>query len=111
MTELLPSPPEHELGRRTPHIHDRYCQGLIVSSNLQRRTVEAETDPTRPAETACAANSAELHRDNGTSRCAGGSHAIALTSATTSGSNNRAETRMCLRAASRTVGAVPFACH
>jgi hypothetical protein len=70
-------------------IHDRYCQGLIASSNNQRRTVEADTDPTSPSVTARAANSAELHRDNGTSRCAGGSHAIALTSATTSGANDR----------------------
>ena len=38
---------------------------------------------------ACAANSVELHRDKGTSRCAGGSHAIAFTSATTSGANDR----------------------
>jgi hypothetical protein len=51
--------------------------------------VDAETDATRPSAIAWAASSAELHRDKGTSRCSGGSQAIALTSATTGAGNNR----------------------
>ncbi len=42
-----------------------------------------------PSATAWAASSAELHRASGTSRAAGGSQAIALTSATTSAGNGR----------------------
>jgi hypothetical protein len=66
-------------------IHDWYCHGLIASAASHRRTVDAETDSTSRSTTACAASSEELHRDSGTSREAGGSHAIALTPATTSG--------------------------
>jgi hypothetical protein len=61
----------------------------MASSRSHRRTVDADTASTSPAATACTASSVELHRDNGASRCAGGSHAIALTPATTSESNTR----------------------
>jgi len=64
-------------------IQERYRHGLIASRASQRRTVEAETEATRPSGWACLASSAELQRATGTSRCAGGSQAIALTSATT----------------------------
>lgn len=61
----------------------------MASSASHRRTVDAATDDTNPSVTAWAANSDELHRDSGTFRCAGASHAIALTSATTSAGNER----------------------
>src|SRR4051794_29059837 len=70
-------------------IHERCCHGLIASSASQRRTVEADTLTARPSATAWVASSAELHRDSGTARWAGGWHAIALTSATTSAGNER----------------------
>src|SRR5438034_577014 len=60
----------------------------MASSASQRRTVDADTVTARPSATACAASSAELHRDRGTARAAGGSHAIALTSATTCAGND-----------------------
>jgi hypothetical protein len=51
--------------------------------------VDADTDTVSPSATAWAASSAELHRDNGTSRCAGGWQAIALTPATTGAESDR----------------------
>jgi len=68
---------------------------LIASATSQRRTVEADTATTSPSATACAASSTELHRDSGTSRSVGGSQAIALTSATTSGVNDRGRPVRC----------------
>jgi hypothetical protein len=70
-------------------IHDWYCHGLIASTASHRRTVDAESDDASPSLTAWAASSDELHRDSGTSRRAGASHAMALTAATTSGPNRR----------------------
>lgn len=70
-------------------IHERCCHGLITDSCSQRRTVEVDTELVSPSATAWAASSAELHRDSATSRSTGGSQAIALTSATTSGANCR----------------------
>ena len=70
-------------------IHDRYRHGLIASACNQRRTVDDEIAATRPSRTAWPASSAELHLDNGTRRCSGGSHAIALMPATTSDPNRR----------------------
>jgi hypothetical protein len=61
----------------------------MASSASQRRTVDADTEATTPSATAWRASSAELHRDNGTSRRCGGSQAIALTSATARGGNDR----------------------
>jgi hypothetical protein len=49
---------------------------LIASSASQRRTVDADTLTANPSATAWAARSAELHRDNATSRAAGGWHAL-----------------------------------
>ena len=63
--------------------------GLMASACNQRRTVEDEIALTSPSRTAWPASSAELHRDNGTWRCSGGSHANALIPATTSEPNRR----------------------
>jgi hypothetical protein len=70
-------------------IHDRYRRGRIASSSSQRCTVDCDTDATRPPSAAWAARSAADHRDCGTPRSSGGSHAIALTSATTAAANTR----------------------
>ena len=70
-------------------IHDRYRHGRIASSSSHRHTVDRATDSTRPSAWASAARSAADHRDCGTRRSSGGSHAIALTSATTAAGNTR----------------------
>ena len=70
-------------------IHDRNCHGLIAAACSQRRTVEDEIDSTSPSVVAWTARSVELHRDNGTCRCSGRSHAIALMPATTSSPKRR----------------------
>ncbi len=51
--------------------------------------MDADTLTARPSTTTWATKSAELHRDSGTDRACGGSHAIALTSVTTCAGNDR----------------------
>ena len=70
-------------------IHDRHCHGLITSSSRIRRTVEADSDPTTSRSTASWAISAQVHAEIGRPRSAGNEHAIAFTSAATTGENTR----------------------
>src|SRR6185437_8735461 len=69
-------------------IHDRYCQGLIASSDSHRRTVAGESDAAIPSSTAWRASSGHDHRDSGRPLSAGGVQAIALTWATCTSVNS-----------------------
>jgi hypothetical protein len=64
-------------------IHERYCHGLIASSESQRQTVTPEICSQIPRETTSAASSVEDQRASGTWLSAGRSHARRITSART----------------------------
>ncbi|HWE59590.1 MAG TPA: hypothetical protein VG228_07840 [Solirubrobacteraceae bacterium] len=64
-------------------IQERYCHGLIASSESQRHTVTPEICSQIPRVTISAASSADDQRASGTSLAAGRSHARRITSART----------------------------
>src|SRR4029450_4451232 len=75
--------------RARGEIQEGCCPGLMASSASQRRTVAVDTSATRPLASSSSRSSARLQRPSGTPRVAGSSHAIALTSATTTAANTR----------------------
>ena len=64
-------------------IHERYCHGLIASSDSQRHTVTPEICSQIPRATASRASSVDDHRASGIRLSAGRSHARRITSALT----------------------------
>jgi len=73
-------------------IHERCCQGLIASRESQRPIVEADASET-PRSTTNRCSSDLLKHDSGTPWALGNSHAIAFTSATSSGGKTARATR------------------
>ena len=74
---------EVRVPREDPRSVPPRLDGIGVQASAAPST--AEIAATSPRRRLAPASSAELHRDSGTSRWAGGSHAIALTPATTNG--------------------------
>ena len=62
-------------------IQERYCHGLIASSDSQRQTVIPEICSQIPRVTASRASSADDQRVSGTMQSMGRSHARRITSA------------------------------